>query len=79
MKSGLEEKVTQKGHGKSKQEPEGKKRLLKAYEIYNNLANGKITDFIKAKEYITETLEQLLQEGTPMYLSPVRPLQACHP
>lgn len=63
MKSGLEEKVTQKGYGKSKQEPEGKKRLLKAYEIYNNLANGKITDFIKAKEYIAETLEQLLQEG----------------
>ena len=68
MKSVLKEKVTQKGHGKSKQQPEGKmtegkKRLLKAYEIYNNLANGKIMDFIQAKEYIAETLEQLLHEG----------------
>ena len=68
MKSGLKEKVTQKGHGKSKQEPEGKvtegkKRLLKAYEIYNSLANGKIADFIKVKEYIAVTLEELLQEG----------------
>lgn len=68
MKSGLKEKVTQKGHGKSKQAQkgkmtEGKKRLLKAYEIYNNLANGKIMDFIQAKEYIAETLEQLLHEG----------------
>ena len=68
MKSELEEKFTQKGHEKSNQEQEkvmteGKERLLKAYEIYNSLANGKIQDFRKVKEYIAITLEQLLQEG----------------
>lgn len=69
MKRGLEGKVTQLGQKELNDEnkqlgmTEGKKRLLEAYEIYNRLANGKINDFQKVKNYIAETLEQLLQEG----------------
>lgn len=40
----------------------GEQRLLQAYEIYNSLANGKIEDFKKVKEYLAKTLEQLLEE-----------------
>lgn len=72
MKSELKDKVAQstymEGKGTKQEvqktaEGEGKKRLLTAYEIYNNLANGKIGDFIKVKDYISGILEQLLQEG----------------
>lgn len=41
----------------------GKQRLLQAYEIYNRLAEGKTEDFNTVKEYLMQTLEQLLEEG----------------
>ena len=76
MKRKLKGKVTQLGQKKldkkgleeSKNEQQvemtdGKRRLLEAYEIYNRLTNGKISDFEKVKNYIAEKLEQLLQEG----------------
>ena len=43
---------------------EGEKRLLQAYEIYNNLAKGKIADFEKIKNYLAQTLENMLAEGS---------------
>lgn len=48
---------------KNTEEPKAKERLLQAYEIYNSLVEGKIGDFNKVKEYLTQTLEQLLKEG----------------
>lgn len=42
---------------------EGKKRLIQAYEIYHKLVEGKISDFDRVKEYLTNVLEQLLEEG----------------
>lgn len=42
---------------------EGRKRLLQAYEIYNNLADGKLEDFKNLKDYLAETLENLYQKG----------------
>lgn len=42
---------------------EGQKRLRQAYEIYHKLAEGKMSDFNQVKEYLTNVLEQLLEEG----------------
>jgi ppGpp synthetase/RelA/SpoT-type nucleotidyltranferase len=42
---------------------DGKKRLTQAYETYHKLAEGKIGDFNQVKEYLTNVLEQLLEEG----------------
>lgn len=41
----------------------GQERLLQAYEIYNNLAAGKLGDFREVKGYLTQTLEELLETG----------------
>lgn len=49
--------------GKNAEEIKADERLLKAYEIYNSLANGKMEDFEKVKVYIVNVLEQLLKEG----------------
>lgn len=42
---------------------QAQERLLQAYEIYNELADGKVSDFMAVKDYLSQTLEQLLQEG----------------
>lgn len=42
---------------------EGEKRLIQAYEIYHKLVEGKISDFCRVKEYLTNVLEELLEEG----------------
>lgn len=49
--------------GKNTEEIKANERLLQAYEIYNGLAEGKISDFNKIKEYLVKTLERLLEEG----------------
>lgn len=41
----------------------GHDRLLTAYEIYNNLVEGKVSDFETVKKYLSETLETLLKQG----------------
>ena len=41
----------------------GHDRLLTVYEIYNNLVQGKVSDFQTVKKYLSETLETLLQQG----------------
>lgn len=47
----------------AKERQEGEKRLLQAYEIYNDLAKGKMADFEEIKEYLARTLENMLAEG----------------
>lgn len=50
--------------GKSAEEiQEEHERLLQAYEIYNSLAEGKIEEFKKVRDYLSKILEQLLSEG----------------
>ena len=45
------------------EQEKGQKRLFQAYEIYNNLASGKLGDFRTVKDYLTQILEELLQTG----------------
>lgn len=46
---------------KKKQDEAGRGRVLTAYETYNKLVETKVSDFEKVKEYLSETLEKLLE------------------
>lgn len=47
----------------STEKNQGKERLLQAFEIYNNLTEKKLEDFIEVKSYLIKTLEDLFQDG----------------
>ena len=47
----------------AKEIKEEHQRLLQAYEIYNSLASGKMEEFKKVRDYLSNILEQLLSEG----------------
>lgn len=49
--------------GKTQVGSQEEKRLIQAYETYNSLVEGKISDFNQVKEYLAKVLEQLLDEG----------------
>lgn len=59
----MTKRQNEKQLGTIQEDTQAKERLLQAYEIYNSLAEGKISDFNQVKEYLVQVLEQLLEEG----------------